>query len=107
MLGKRWLFVSLVGFVAAGFGSQCAQAGDLKITIPKRSSLTPVQRLNREGVEAVQKGKYEKARELFFQAYLIDPGDPFTLNNLGYIAELDGQQERAQTFYNLACGQAT
>ena len=82
-------------------------AKDIRITLPKRSHLTPVQQLNREGVEAVQKNEYDKAKALFYQAYLLDPGDPFTLNNLGYIAELEGQAERAQTFYGLASGQAT
>jgi Flp pilus assembly protein TadD len=81
-----------------------AFAGDLRIKLPKRSSLTPVQRLNREGVEAIQKNHFDKAKELFYKAYLYDPGDPFTLNNLGYIAELEGQAERAQTFYSLASG---
>src|SRR5690349_14651756 len=45
-------------------------AGDLKITLPKHSELTPVQKLNREGVEAVQKHQYEKAETLFLKAYL-------------------------------------
>jgi Flp pilus assembly protein TadD len=85
----------------------CALAGDLRITIPKRSHLTPVQRLNREGVEAVRKHQHEKAKALFYRAYLMDPGDPFTLNNLGYIAEIEGQSERAQTFYGLAAGDAS
>ena len=107
MLGKRWFFISLVGFVAAGFGSQCAQAGDLKITIPRRSTLTPVQRLNREGVEAVRKHNYSKAEQLFYKAYLFDPDDAFTLNNLGYIAELQGQIDRAQRFYALAGEQSS
>ena len=107
MLGKRWLLVSLVGFVAAGFGTQCAQAGDLKITIPRRSTLTPVQRLNREGVEAVRKHNYSKAEQLFYKAYLFDPDDAFTLNNLGYIAELQGQIDRAQRFYALAGEQSS
>lgn len=87
--------------------TQSAQAGDLRITIPKRSRLTPVQRLNREGVEAVKKHQYAKAKELFYEAYLYDPGDPFTLNNVGYIAELEGDAERAHKFYSLATGQAT
>jgi Flp pilus assembly protein TadD len=81
---------------------QAARAGDLRITIPKRSQPTPVQRLNREGVEALRKHQFEKAKALFYKAYLFDPGDPFTLNNLGYIAELEGQVERAQNFYALA-----
>jgi Flp pilus assembly protein TadD len=84
-----------------------ATAGDLRITIPKRSQLTPVQRLNREGVEAIKKNHFDKAKALFYKAYLFDPGDPFTLNNLGYIAELEGQVERATTFYGMASGQAT
>lgn len=79
-----------------------AAAGDLRITLPKRSKPTPVQDLNREGVKAVQKHDYEKAKRLFYQAYLLDPDDPFTLNNLGYIAELEGQVERAQRYYELS-----
>ena len=100
---KRVLFAVLLGiWLAPG-----ALAGDLRITIPKRSHLTPVQQLNREGVAAVQKNQYGKAKELFYKAYLLDPGDPFTLNNLGYIAELEGQVDRAQAFYGLASGQST
>jgi len=94
-------------FVMASWLAPSAFAGDLRIKIPKRSQLTPVQRLNREGVEAVRKNQYDKAKALFYKAYLFDPGDPFTLNNLGYISELEGQVERAQTFYGLASGQAT
>jgi Flp pilus assembly protein TadD len=84
-----------------------ARAKDLKITLPKRSHLTSVQRLNQEGVEAIRKHRYEKAESAFYKAYLLDPDDPFTLNNLGYIAELQGQVDRAQRFYALAGEQAT
>src|SRR5437667_5450472 len=83
-----------------------AHAKDFTITIPKRSQLTPVQRLNRDGVEALRKQNYEKAESLFYKAYLFDPDDPFTLNNLGYISELEGQVDRAHRFYALA-GQET
>jgi Flp pilus assembly protein TadD len=38
---------------------------------------------------------------------LYDPADPFTLNNLGYIAELQGQLERALKFYQLAAEQGS
>ena len=79
----------------------------LKITLPRRSQLTPVQRLNREGVEAVRKHDYEKAGALFYKAYLYDPADPFTLNNLGYVSELQGQMERARRFYDLAAKQSS
>ena len=82
--------------------SQAALAGDLRINIPKRTEPTPVQKLNREGVKEVQKRHLERAEKLFYRAYLIDPDDPFTLNNLGYISELQGKVERAQRYYQLA-----
>ena len=109
MLCKRLFLTALVGFVAAGLVSPHAQASDkeLKVTIPRRSKLTPVQRLNREGVEAVRKHNYSKAEQLFYKAYLFDPDDPFTLNNLGYISELQGQIDRAQRFYELAAEQSS
>jgi Flp pilus assembly protein TadD len=105
MRRKVLTFVSLALAAAASVGT--LQAGDLKINIPRHSSPTPVQRLNQEGVEEVRKHKYEKAETLFYKAYLYDPGDPFTLNNLGYISELQGQIDRAQTFYNMAAQQAS
>jgi len=89
-------------------GSHHAWAGDiLKITIPKHSELTPVQRLNRDGVEAVKRQQYERAATLFYKAYLYDPADPFTLNNLGYISELQGELDRARKFYALASEQSS
>jgi Flp pilus assembly protein TadD len=107
MLVKGWLLIGSLGFVVMGLSLQSAQAGDLKITIPKRSILTPVQRLNRDGVEAVRKHDYAKAEQLFYKAYLFDPDDAFTLNNLGYISELQGQIDRAQRFYALAADQSS
>jgi Flp pilus assembly protein TadD len=105
--------MSLRVWVAAGIvsisvlGGTLAQAGDIKITLPRRSHLTPVQRLNREGVQAIHNHRYEKAEAFFYKAYLLDPDDPFTLNNLGYTAELKGQVDRAQKFYSLAGQEAT
>jgi Flp pilus assembly protein TadD len=94
--------------VISALGSQHARAADtVKITIPRRSELTPVQRLNREGVDAVNKHQYEKASGLFYKAYLYDPADPFTLNNLGYISELQGELDRAHKFYALASEQGS
>jgi Flp pilus assembly protein TadD len=81
-------------------------AGDIvTIKIPRHSELTPVQKLNREGVEAVKKMDYGKASALFYKAYLYDPSDPFTLNNLGYVSELQGELGQAQKFYALAAEQ--
>ena len=82
-----------------------ARARDLELKIPRRSELTPVQRLNREGVEAIERHQYEKAEAIFYKAYLYDPSDPFTLNNLGYISELQGNLDRALKFYALSSEQ--
>ncbi len=105
MSWKQWI---VVGVMSATLGwVPAAHAKDFKITLPKRSHLTAVQRLNQEGVVELHKHRYEKAETLFYKAYLLDPDDPFTLNNLGYIAELQGQVDRAQRFYQLAGEQAT
>jgi Flp pilus assembly protein TadD len=74
----------------------------LRITLPKHSETTPVQNLNQQGVKEIQKHHLSKAERLFYKAYLIDPNDPFTLNNLGYISELQGKIDRAQKYYELA-----
>jgi len=92
----------LILCVTAGFLLAGEAAGQLRITLPKRSKATPVQKLNREGVKAIEHHDYEKAKKLFYDAYLIDPNDPFTLNNLGYISELEGEVDRAERFYALA-----
>jgi Flp pilus assembly protein TadD len=77
-------------------------ASDLKVNIPERSISTPSQKLNREGVAELKHGRQERAKRLFYRAYLLDPDDPFTLNNLGYVAELEGDADRALRYYALA-----
>jgi Flp pilus assembly protein TadD len=79
-----------------------AQAADLHLKIPKRTKPTPVQQLNQDGVRALAKNDIDRAKRAFYKAYLLDPDDPFTLNNLGYVAELNGEIEKAQKFYDLA-----
>jgi Flp pilus assembly protein TadD len=79
-----------------------AQDIGFKLSLPKHSKLTPVQELNRDGVKQIEKRNLEKAKKLFYQAYLIDPNDPFTLNNLGYISELEGDADRALRYYELS-----
>jgi len=98
---QRLCSLFLFAVLASGLVSN-ARAGDLRISIPRRTKPTPVQQLNRDGVKYVQKHDYAKAKKLFYKAYLLDPNDPFTLNNLGYISELDGDIERAQRYYTLA-----
>jgi Flp pilus assembly protein TadD len=77
-------------------------AQDFRISIPRRSKPTPIQKYNQEGVKALHKNKIENAKKNFYKAYLLDPNDPFTLNNLGYIAELEGDVDRATRYYDLA-----
>ncbi|HLW53069.1 MAG TPA: tetratricopeptide repeat protein [Candidatus Angelobacter sp.] len=90
------LLALIVGLVAA------SPAQNLRIPLPRKSKYTPVQQLNRDGVSALQKHDIDKAKRLFYKAYLIDPDDPFTLNNLGYVAELEGDLDRAQRYYDQA-----
>ena len=100
----------LIGLVALAACIAACDASALDgrtINIPLPGTLTPVQRLNRDGVESIQKGNYKQAEERFYKAYLYDPSDPFTLNNLGYVAELEGQLERARKFYDLASEQSS
>jgi len=93
---------SLLGLACLAALTVGAAGKDIKINIPKRTEATPVQKLNRDGVKALQKNEIAKAQKLFYKAYLIDPDDPFTLNNLGYLSELQGKVERAQQYYGLA-----
>lgn len=97
----RWTFLAFViGAVLSPVPA--LQAQDLRINIPRRSDATPVQKLNQDGVKELQKHHLEKAERIFYKAYLLDPDDPFTLNNLGYVSELQGRVERAQRYYELA-----
>src|SRR6266581_8383734 len=98
----RSILLPIVTLIAACLLAQPLLGQGLRVTIPKRTEATPVQKLNRDGVKEIQKHHLEKAQRLFYKAYLIDPDDPFTLNNLGYISELQGNIERAQRYYELA-----
>jgi Flp pilus assembly protein TadD len=102
MLLRRILSVAVICAIVPGLLIRSGHAADLRITLPKAATTTPVQQLNREGVDAINKHHVAKAKRLFYQAYLLDPDDPFTLNNLGYISELEGSVDRAQRFYALA-----
>ncbi len=104
-MSTRAKSVAVVAVAAMAFACRCG-AGDLKITIPLQSRTSPVQRLNREGVLAVKKGQFQKAEELFYKAYLYDPTDPFTLNNLGFVSEQQGLLDRAHKFYELSAQQS-
>ena len=79
-----------------------ASAQEIHVPLPKKSKYTPVQSLNRDGVKALEKHDIAKAKRLFYKAYLLDPNDPFTLNNLGYVSEVEGDLDRARRYYDQA-----
>src|SRR5205807_3127653 len=58
--------------------------------------------LNLRGVSALNRNDRQLARSYFQQAYKINPKDAFTLNNMGYVAEMDGDRETAQYYYDKA-----
>lgn len=98
------LFPILSLFFLCVLAVQLSTAEDkaIRIPLPKKSKYTPVQQFNRDGVQALKKHDINKAKRLFYKAYLIDPNDPFTLNNLGYISEVEGDRDRAERFYEQA-----
>jgi tetratricopeptide (TPR) repeat protein len=61
-----------------------------------------VRRLNLMGVSALNRNALHDARQYFEQAYKLDPENPFVLNNRGYLAEMDGDSETAQLYYEKA-----
>ena len=63
---------------------------------------TRVARLNLQGVSALNRNDRRSARDYFQQAYKLDPKNAFTLNNMGYLSELDGDRETAQFYYDKA-----
>jgi Flp pilus assembly protein TadD len=101
---RRTVFCAIVALILT---LSAAASADLKVKVPRHTKPTPVQELNQNGVRALQKNDVARARRDFYKAYLLDPDDPFTLNNLGYLAELDGNIERAQKFYDLAAANST
>lgn len=106
-LNKLRALLATTGLLTILVGPRLCSAGDLKVPIPQRGVSTPSQKLNREGVAQLKHGHQEKARKLFYKAYLLDPDDPFTLNNLGYVSELAGDADRALRYYALAARDRT
>jgi hypothetical protein len=59
-------------------------------------------RLNLRGVAALNDNNPSVAQGFFLQAYQRDAQNAFTLNNLGYLAELAGDRESAEMYYEAA-----
>jgi tetratricopeptide (TPR) repeat protein len=51
------------------------------------------------GVSATNRNDWPAARQDFLRSYALDPDSAFSLNNVGYLAERDGDLETAQFFY--------
>jgi Flp pilus assembly protein TadD len=58
--------------------------------------------LTMRGVAATNRNDWLAAREDFLHAYSLDPASAFSLNNRGYVAEMEGDLETAQFFYDKA-----
>jgi tetratricopeptide (TPR) repeat protein len=61
-----------------------------------------VARLDLRGVSAMNRNERKAARGYFQQAYKLDPSNSFTINNMGYLAELEGDKETAEYYYGRA-----
>jgi tetratricopeptide (TPR) repeat protein len=58
--------------------------------------------LSFRGVSATNQNQRLAARQDFLHAYSLDPASAFSLNNRAYVAEMDGDLETAQFFYEKA-----
>jgi tetratricopeptide (TPR) repeat protein len=58
--------------------------------------------LSVRGVSAANRNDWHEARQDFLRAYSLDPASAFSLNNLGYVSERDGDIETAHFFYSKA-----
>ena len=77
-----------------------SSAGELR----KRISTTDPRQIRAgmfaiRGVSALNRNDWVTARKAFEDAYAADPGSAFALNNLGYLAERDGDLETARSYY--------
>jgi Flp pilus assembly protein TadD len=82
--------------------SEVAADNARKVRKTLQTAETPeakVARLNLQGVSALNRNDRKSARQYFQQAYKLSPDDSFALNNMGYLAELDGDRETADFYY--------
>jgi tetratricopeptide (TPR) repeat protein len=68
----------------------------------EQSLAAQVNRLNLQGVSAINRNSLYDARHYFERAYKLSPDNAFVLNNRGYLAEMDGDSETAEVFYQKA-----
>jgi Flp pilus assembly protein TadD len=61
-----------------------------------------MEQFNIRGVSALNRNDLKSADQDFRSAYALDPNNAFAVNNIGYLAEIDGDRETAQFFYDKA-----
>src|SRR5262249_24216829 len=64
-----------------------------------------VNRINVAAIGMLQKDQAPEADLVLQKALKLDPANPFTLNNLGYAREKEGELEPAYKFYSEAAAQ--
>lgn len=55
-----------------------------------------------QAIDSYRKGDTDRYRELVLQAYAENPTDPFVINNMGVLAEFEGNTLSARDYYWLA-----
>jgi len=83
-----------------------ANAGKMRKRLQRmqaeESDQTRAARLSLRGVAAMNRNDVANARQYFQSAYAVDPEYAFSLNNIGFLAEIDGDPETADEFYEQA-----
>jgi tetratricopeptide (TPR) repeat protein len=78
-------------------------AKSLRTRMENRNSVEArVANFNLRGVSAINRNDLRAADQDFRQAYALDPNNAFAQNNIGYVAEVEGDRETAEFFYNSA-----
>jgi Flp pilus assembly protein TadD len=78
-------------------------ARSLRTRMENRNTIEArVANFNLRGVSAINRNDLRAADQAFRQAYALDPNNAFALNNIGYVAEMEGDRETAEFFYNSA-----
>jgi Flp pilus assembly protein TadD len=77
-------------------------ARELQERIHTETAQERAARLNFRGVAAINRNEWQDATQDFRAAYSLDPNSAFSLNNVGYVAEVGGDPETAQVFYEKA-----
>jgi tetratricopeptide (TPR) repeat protein len=85
--------------------AEMARANSKKLTARMKTlenDQVKVALLNLRGVAALNRNDYASAERHFSEAYKLHPRNAFSLNNQGYLAEIDGDLESAEELYREA-----